>query len=161
MLIKNVTILHCHGNRYFNIHMGFLNSNTLFSPYATEAVDVSSVDLGDVCFLRASFFWNCLAIWPWLAWSLPCRPCSQALGSSERFHCVIGSMPFTHDTAEFHGRGSARIKTVHFISDRQGGRKALGTMHSLQRRAPTGCFLQPEPIFWVRVSCSPCWLQIC
>lgn len=55
MLIKNVTILHCHGNRYFNIHMGFLNSNTLFSPYATEAVDVSSVDLGDVCFLRASF----------------------------------------------------------------------------------------------------------
>lgn len=58
---------------------------------------------------------------------------------------MVGSMPFTHDTAEFHGRGSARIKTVHFISDRQGGRKALGTMQSSE--APTGCFLQPGPIF--------------
>lgn len=35
-------------------HMGFLNS-TLFFPYATEAVDVISVDLGDSFILRASF----------------------------------------------------------------------------------------------------------
>lgn len=36
-------------------NMGFLNSNILFFPYATETVDVSSVDLEDI-----SHPWNIL-----------------------------------------------------------------------------------------------------
>lgn len=60
---------------------------------------------------------------------------------------VVDSMSFTHDTADFHGRGSSREETVCFMGDRQGRRKGLGTTRSLQRHAPSDCLLQLGPIF--------------
>lgn len=60
---------------------------------------------------------------------------------------MVSSTPFTHDTADFHGSGSSREGTVHFIGDRQGRRKGLGTKRSLQRHAPSDCLLQLGPIF--------------